>query len=195
MMLGGSQVEKRLQAKKGFARLLELAGERRGMLIVAGILSSFSAICMLVPYLSVYAIMKELLDHAADPVSADKGLVLRWGAIALIGLVGGLALLYAGGIASHIAAFRILYGLRVKLASHIGRLPLGWLNGTSTGAVKKTLEQNVEKVETFVAHQWSGLQRWGGTTSCSRKTACTPSCGGSSKKQAVGACRPGPDKR
>jgi ATP-binding cassette subfamily B protein len=36
-------------------------------------------------------------------------------------------------------------------------LPLGFLNGTSTGAVKKTLEQNVDKVENFVAHQLPDL--------------------------------------
>ncbi|WP_436756476.1 ABC transporter transmembrane domain-containing protein, partial [Streptomyces sp. URMC 124] len=60
-------------------------------------------------------------------------------------------------MASHIAAFRILYGLRIKLSGHIGKLPLGWLTGKSTGAVKKTLEQSVEKVETFIAHQLPDL--------------------------------------
>ena len=55
-------------------------------------------------------------------------------------------------MASHVAAFRILYGLRVRLSEHIGRLPLGYLNGTSTGAIKKTMEQNIEKIENFIAH-------------------------------------------
>ena len=78
--------------------------------------------------------------------------MIRWGWIAFAGLTGGLLLLYASLMASHIAAFRILYGLRIKLAEHIGRLPLGYLNGTSTGAIKKTMEQNIEKIETFIAH-------------------------------------------
>lgn len=69
-----------------------------------------------------------------------------------MGLVGGLILLYAALMASHVAAFRILYGLRVRLSEHIGRLPLGYLNGTSTGAIKKTMEQNIEKIENFIAH-------------------------------------------
>jgi ATP-binding cassette subfamily B protein len=56
-------------------------------------------------------------------------------------------------MASHVAAFRILYGLRVRLASHLGKPHPGSLSHTSTGAVKKTLEQNVEKIESFVAHQ------------------------------------------
>ncbi|ANY70567.1 ABC transporter ATP-binding protein [Paenibacillus sp. BIHB 4019] len=146
-----------MAGKKGIARLLELAGERRGLLAVSGIFSALSAICMLIPYVSVYFIVKELLEHAANPAAADSGLMIRWGLVALGGLLASLLLMYGGGLASHIAAFRILYGLRVKLSSHIGRLPLGWLNSTSTGAVKKTLDQNVEKVETFVAHQLPDL--------------------------------------
>ena len=138
--------------KKGGARLVEIAGERKGLLILAGILSAGSACCMLVPYLSVYQVANELLQNAGNISQADSGHMIRWGWIAFAGLTGGLLLLYASLMASHVAAFRILYGLRIKLAEHIGRLPLGYLNGTSTGAIKKTMEQNIEKIETFIAH-------------------------------------------
>ncbi|WP_221659648.1 ABC transporter ATP-binding protein [Bacteroides salyersiae] len=138
--------------KKGVARLFEIAGERKGLLILAGILSAGSACCMLVPYLSVYQVANELLQNAGNISQADSGHMIRWGWIAFAGLTGGLLLLYASLMASHVAAFRILYGLRIKLAEHIGRLPLGYLNGTSTGAIQKTMEQNIEKIETFIAH-------------------------------------------
>lgn len=138
--------------KKGVARLFEIAGERKGLLILAGILSAGSACCMLVPYLSVYQVANELLQNAGNISQADSGHMIRWGWIAFAGLTGGLLLLYASLMASHVAAFRILYGLRIKLAEHIGRLPLGYLNGTSTGAIKKTMEQNIDKIETFIAH-------------------------------------------
>ena len=138
--------------KKGVARLFEIAGERKGLLILAGILSAGSACCMLVPYLSVYQVANELLQNAGNISQADSGHMIRWGWIAFAGLTGGLLLLYASLMASHVAAFRILYGLRIKLAEHIGRLPLGYLNGTSTGAIKKTMEQNIEKIVTFIAH-------------------------------------------
>lgn len=142
-----------LKKKTGIMRLLEIAGEKKGLLICSGILSTLSAVFMLVPYVSVYYILAELLRHAADLSSVDGPLMVRWGWIALGGLVAGLITMYLGGMASHIAAFRILYGLRVQLAEHIGRLPLGYLTRTSIGAVKKTLEQNVEKIEQFIAHQ------------------------------------------
>lgn len=138
--------------KTGLARLFEIAGERKGLLILAGALSAASAACMLVPYWSVYEILNELLHNGGDWNRVDGALLIRWGWIAFFGLIGGLLLLYGALMSSHVAAFRILYGLRVSLSRHIGRLPLGYLNGTSTGAIKKTMEQNIEKIENFIAH-------------------------------------------
>lgn len=120
--------------------------------MLAGILSAGSAACMLVPYWSVYEILNELLRNSSDWSKTDGNLLIRWGWIAFAGLGGGLLLLYAALMSSHVAAFRILYGLRVRLSEHIGRLPLGYLNNTSTGAIKKTMEQNIEKIENFIAH-------------------------------------------
>ena len=138
--------------KEGLSRLFEIAGEKKGLLFLAGLLSAGSAVCMLVPYWAVYEVLEELLTHGANPASVDGAGMIRWGWIAFGGLVGGLVLLYAALMSSHVAAFRILYGLRVRLSEHIGKLSLGYLNGTSTGAVKKTMEQNIEKIEGFIAH-------------------------------------------
>lgn len=143
---------KKPKKKTGLARLFEIAGERKGLLVLAGILSAGSAACMLVPYWSVYEILNELLRNSSDWSKTDGNLLIRWGWIAFAGLGGGLLLLYAALMSSHVAAFRILYGLRVRLSEHIGRLPLGYLNNTSTGAIKKTMEQNIEKIENFIAH-------------------------------------------
>lgn len=145
-------MKEKLKKKKGIARLFEIAGERKGLLILAGILSAGSATCMLVPYWSVYRVLQELLLHASDLEKIDSGILIYWGWFAFFGLIGGLLLLYAALMASHVAAFRILYGLRIKLSEHIGRLSLGYLNGTSTGSIKKIMEQNVEKIENFIAH-------------------------------------------
>ena len=138
--------------KEGLSRLFEIAGQKKGLLILAGLLSAGSAVCMLVPYWAVYEILKELLSHGVNPAASDGTYMMRWGWIAFGGLVGGLVLLYAALMSSHVAAFRILYGLRVRLSEHIGKLPLGYLNNTSTGAIKKTMDQNIEKIEGFIAH-------------------------------------------
>ncbi|MEK5026553.1 ABC transporter ATP-binding protein [Paenibacillus sp. FSL M7-1046] len=141
------------KSKTGIPRLLEIAGEKKGLLLLSGLLSSASAVLMLVPFISVYFILAELLRHAASPGGIDRQAVIFWGLAALGGLILGLITSYCGIMCSHVAAFRIQYQLRITMTEHLGRLPLGYLNGTSTGAVKKTLEQNVDKVENFIAHQ------------------------------------------
>lgn len=138
--------------KEGLGRLFQIAGQRKCLLVVAGVLSALSALCMLVPYWAVYGVMRELLTHAADLAAVDSRLLVSYGWQAFGGLAAGLVLLYGSLIASHVAAFHTLYGLRVCLAEHIGRLSLGFLSNTSTGAIKKTMEQNIEKIETFIAH-------------------------------------------
>ena len=94
--------------------------------------------CMLVPYWAVYEVLKELLLHGSNPVLANGTEIDTLGSGShWVGLVGGLVLLYAALMSSHVAAFRILYGLRVRLSEHIGKLPLGYLNNTSIGSIKK----------------------------------------------------------
>lgn len=145
-------MEQKIKRKQGLGRLFEIAGERKILLIASGLLAAISAACMLIPFLSVYQILGELLRKGGNLASLNSTMMINWGWIAFAGLIAGLLFLYAAIICSHVAAFRILYGLRMGLAKHIGKLPLGYLNSTATGAVKKNLEQDVERIELFVAH-------------------------------------------
>ena len=116
--------------KEGLSRLFEIAGQKKSLLLLAGLLSAGSAVCMLIPYWAIYRILYELLNHSRELSSIDETNMIRWGWIAFGGLIGGLLLLYASLMSSHVAAYRILYGLRIRLTEHIGRLPLGYLNGS-----------------------------------------------------------------
>ncbi|WIV12758.1 ABC transporter ATP-binding protein [Proteiniborus sp. MB09-C3] len=145
-------MKQEVKKKQGLARLFQIAGEKKMLLIVSGLLAAISAACMLVPFVSVYQILGELLRKRGNISLLDSTMMIKWGWIAFAGLVAGLLLLYAAIICSHVAAFRILYGLRMGLAKHISKLSLGYLNSTATGAVKKNLEQDVERIELFVAH-------------------------------------------
>ncbi|AOT72016.1 ABC transporter ATP-binding protein [Geosporobacter ferrireducens] len=143
--------------KTGISRLLEIAGEKRGLLILSGILSVISTILMFVPFAAVYFIVAELLKNAANPALSDMALIRQWGLWAILSLLGSLIFLYGGTMASHIAAFRILYSLRIRLAQHLAKLPMGYHTRQSSGAIKKTLELSVEKIEGFIAHQLPDL--------------------------------------
>lgn len=145
-------MKQEVKKKQGLSRLFEIAGEKKLLLIISGIFAAFSAACMLVSFISVYQILGELLRSGGNLSLVDGVVMTRWGWIAFAGLIAGLLLLYVAIICSHVAAFRILYGMRMGLARHIGKLPLGYLNSTATGAIKKNLEQDVERIELFVAH-------------------------------------------
>ena len=143
--------------KSGIPRLLELAGEKKTLLIWGCILSTVNVFLQLIPYLAVYNIMAELLENAADIALVDTAFMLTWALRGIAGLLAGYACMYFGGMLGHVAAYRTLYGIRVQLADHIGRLPLGWFNRNSVGKVKQIAEQDVEQIEVFIAHQFPDM--------------------------------------
>ncbi|MCQ5209141.1 ABC transporter ATP-binding protein, partial [Bacteroides thetaiotaomicron] len=71
-----------------------MAGEKKGLLMLDGVLSAVSALCMLVPYWSVYEVLKELLLHGSKISEFDSSVLIEWGWVAFGCLVAGLLLLY-----------------------------------------------------------------------------------------------------
>ncbi len=76
-------------------------------------------------------------------------------------MLGGVAALFIAGqmifsgiamTQSHIAAYNILFDLRVALAKKLTRLPLGYYSDTSSGTIKKIMMGNIEAIEEFTAH-------------------------------------------
>jgi ATP-binding cassette subfamily B protein len=143
--------------KQGFSRLMELAGEKKSLMVWCGILSTASAFFMLVPYLAVYNVMAELLRKAHTVSAIDGSLLIMWALRGIGGMALGYLFMYLGGMAGHIAAYRTLYGIRVRIADHLGRLPLGYFNKNSIGKNKQIMEMDVEQIELFIAHQLPDL--------------------------------------
>ncbi|CAM3345291.1 ABC transporter ATP-binding protein [Paenibacillus taichungensis] len=137
--------------------LMEVTKERKGLLITASIFSILSSLLQMVPFIGVYKIVEELLIHRREPSGLDRDLLMYWGFVSFGALIAGLIALYIGGMCSHIAAFNILYQLRVKLADHVAKVPMGYHTRTATGELKKIIEVSVEKIEKFIAHQLPDL--------------------------------------
>ncbi|MFC4601894.1 ABC transporter ATP-binding protein [Cohnella hongkongensis] len=146
-----------MKASEEMSGLMQVAGEKKGLLIVAGVFSVFSSLLQIAPFIAVYKIVEELLTHARQPSGIDKDLLLYWGVFAFIALIAVLVSIYISGMCSHIAAFNILYQLRVRLADHVAKLPMGYHTKTATGELKKIIEVSVEKIEKFIAHQLPDL--------------------------------------
>jgi len=54
---------------------------------------------------------------------------------------------------SHLAAFKTSYLLKLDFCRHLASLPLGFHTRNSTGRLRKIVDENIEKLESFIAHQ------------------------------------------
>lgn len=150
-------MKKNEKPKQGVSRLLEISGETNAPFIVSVLLSICGTLFQLVPYLSVYQVMAELLQHAAAGSSLNTGFMIRWAVLGLIGLIVGYVLSYASGMMAHAFSYRVICGVRLKVAEHIGKLPMGYVTNHSIGKIKQVLEADVEQIENFLAHQLPDL--------------------------------------
>ena len=128
-------------------RLLQLVRPQKRRLIASCALSVIGTALGLVPFILIYLVIVELME----PV-VDEGYIwaLVGGGIAAI-LLKFVTMALSGSL-SHIAAYNILYDLRIRLAEKLGTLSLGYFNNKSTGKVKSTMHEHVEKIELFIAH-------------------------------------------
>ncbi len=136
------------ERKNGIARLLEIAGRRKGLLIGSALLAVIHALLSLVPYILVFYILRELTLETVD-FALTRSYILY----AVLAAVISMGFFFLSGILSHIAAFNILFELRKFIADKVGKLPMGYLNNRNSGAFKKILSDDVERIEAFIAHQ------------------------------------------
>lgn len=132
--------------------MIEIAGTKRRLLIGAMLLAVITAIVQFVPIIAVYNILIELAEHALDPSLIDKAYIWLWSYIALGAFFAFGVLTFASLMLSHIAAFNILYEIRMQLVQKMVRLPLGFFSRRASGELKKIMSDDVERIELFIAH-------------------------------------------
>jgi ATP-binding cassette subfamily B protein len=135
------------------ARLLELAFIKKGLSLSACVLSVVSVAVSFTPYIAVYYIIRELVTHFNNLSALDTALMIRLGWLAFGGAAAAVLLNWFALLCSHIAAFTTLYKLKLDFTGRIAALPLGFHTASSTGKLRKVADENIEKLEGFIAHQ------------------------------------------
>jgi ATP-binding cassette subfamily B protein len=143
--------------KTGMARLGELAFRKKPLILAACTLAVCSAALSFTPFIAVYYLIRELVSHCADLAGLDRAYMLRLGALAALGAAAALLLNFIALMFSHVAAFTTLYDLKLEFTRHIASLPLGFHTEHSTGKLRKIVDENIEKLEGFIAHQLPDL--------------------------------------
>ena len=138
--------------KQGVARLFELAGQRGRKLTLACVLSVLSSAARIVPFFTIYGVVRELLAHYQEPSMVDQNAILTLCAVTFgAALVYGLCAFISSAL-SHTAAYEIIYDLRLQLMEKLSRVSSGFFTGTTQGAIKKVVSDDSNQIEAFLAH-------------------------------------------
>ena len=133
--------------KKGFSLLMEWAGRDRWYIYAAVLLALVSSVCAIVPYFAFYRIIDGV---ALGTCSLDFG--LKWSAVVLITTAVRVCCNLAASLSSHRGAYNTLFRVRCMVTEHMAKMPLGALNERSTGEIKYVMNESIEKLELFLAH-------------------------------------------
>ena len=144
------------QKSGGIRRLMEFTGKHRGLLTVARILSGISSVFILGPFLCVYFAARDLVGVFAGTALSTAGLV-RWGILALVLELIGLALYFAALLCSHVVAFHTEKNLKMAVLKHLAKMPMGYFDANPSGKLRKIIDDNSFQTETFIAHQLPDL--------------------------------------
>ena len=140
------------KVKKGLSRLMELAMTQKAPMVGGMILSALATVASFLPYLAIYFIIQEIVGTYPDFSTLDVPKVLGYGGLALGGVLLNVLLYTASVALSHIVAYGTLYQCKINYVSHITKLPLGYHLKMGSGKLRKIMDDNIESLEGFIAH-------------------------------------------
>ncbi|MCR4688768.1 MAG: ATP-binding cassette domain-containing protein [Saccharofermentans sp.] len=133
--------------KSPIARVWELGESGHKQITISIVLAVLGVLAGIVPYVMASKVINLL-------IAGEKDLSLFIPYI-IAGLIGYLlnTFLYTGALGiSHKATFRILKEIREKVLAKLPKLPLGTIMEMKSGRLKQTIVDQVESMETTLAH-------------------------------------------
>lgn len=130
-----------------FVWLLRQSGERKGKFVTSVILAAISMLCGIVPYYFIARIVKDLLAGRTDKSAYIINCAL------ILALWLGHSLFHALSTAnSHLATFHTLAVIRKRALDKLAKMPLGNVISQPSGALKSTIVERIDSIETTLAH-------------------------------------------
>lgn len=127
--------------------IFSFAGWCKGKIILSVICAIISVISGVIPYWSVYQVISIFID---GPVLMSE--VWKWCFVGIGAYVLRFAFYGVSTSLSHISAYTILENIRLSIAEHLMKAPLGTVIGESAGKLKSILVDRVETIELPLAH-------------------------------------------
>ncbi|OOM76278.1 putative multidrug export ATP-binding/permease protein [Clostridium puniceum] len=135
------------EGKNSLGLLFKWAGKDKYYLIASIICSLISGLSIMIPYLAAYKVIETVYNG-----SYTREIILESGGIIAAAIFIRYFLLGVSIALSHKGAYNSLFKVRCMVIDHMAKVPLGNLSERSTGEIKKVLNEDIEKLELFLAH-------------------------------------------
>ena len=129
-------------------------GRRRILLPLSLFLSAASSLAGLIPYILIWFIVRELLIPGSLP---EDGGIVKFAVWAAVSAVSGVVLYFLALMSSHLAAFRVESNIRKEAMKKVVGMPLGFFESTTSGRIRKIIDDNAGVTHSFLAHQLPDL--------------------------------------
>jgi ATP-binding cassette, subfamily B, bacterial IrtA/YbtP len=139
--------KERVDYLSSFRLLLGYAGGARRDIVLSMLLATLAAGLELVPLYIVWRVVVSAIDGTVSLSSTLSSAGFAAGAIVL-----GHGAQAAAVALGHAAAFGVIRNLRLAVAAHLARLPLGWLSARTGGEAKALVIDEPERLEMIAAH-------------------------------------------
>ena len=127
--------------------IVYFAGSKKGQYIVSVFFALLSVACCIAPYFIIARIVQQLMAGVRD-----WQLFLKECGITAAFWVGNVVFHAISTSMSHIATFNLLGNIRKAMCDKLTRLPLGTVLDMPSGALKSTIIERIDSMETTLAH-------------------------------------------
>ena len=138
--------------KSVLSRVFRSAQFSPGRYVLGVSCSSLGILLSGVPFYTSYRIIRLFLMASLQQTTVPASDVWLWAAVTVVSIALGIVLSVVGSLSCHACAFNALYALRMRILDHMGRLNLGFYTGGQSGATQKMMNDNIEKIESIIAH-------------------------------------------
>lgn len=152
MKKGGLMKEKK---KSDLSVLLGYAGNYKGLTFLGLLLSAVSMVLGMLPYICIWLVVRDLIQVAPNWTEAFG--ISRYGWMAFIFAVAGIAVYFAALMCTHLAAFRTASNIRKAGMKHLMKAPLGFFDSNASGLLRNRLDGAAAETETLLAHNLADI--------------------------------------
>ena len=140
------------EKKRSIGDIVAYSDTKKGGLIAGIFFVCIGTILSIFPIVAIYHIIKILLS-----TNSSDTIIITYSLYGIIAVIMAYIFTYIGSILCHKFSYKLIAGLKKKIVSHIGSLPLGVFTGNSKAKIRQILGSDMNQIEGYFSHQLPNL--------------------------------------